>query len=69
VDYFGLELVGGSLYVHMNLGSGPIRIQAARTRTLSDTEWHKVSISRVSNISETHKRNRPGLVNSLKMKS
>jgi hypothetical protein len=46
VDYFGVELVGGSLFIHMNLGSGPIRIQAARTKTLSDTEWHKVGIYR-----------------------
>ena len=44
VDYFGLELMGGSLYVHMNLGSGPIKIQAARSGSLSDTEWHQVEV-------------------------
>lgn len=45
VDFFSLELVAGSLYIHMNLGSGPIRIQAARTSTLADAEWHKVELS------------------------
>jgi len=44
-DYFGLELVDGFMYVHLNLGKDPVKFRASRTaQQLSDGEWHKVEL-------------------------
>lgn len=44
-DLFALELVDGHLFLHLDLGSGPLKVKAPRKR-LADGAWHEVSVSR-----------------------
>jgi len=38
-------MLDGFLFIHLELGSGPVKIRASRTaRQLSDGEWHKVEL-------------------------
>ena len=41
-DFFALELLGGYLYLHLDLGSGAVRIRGSNAR-LDNSDWHKVS--------------------------
>jgi len=43
VDYFAMELLGGHLYVHLDLGSGAVKIKASRFE-LNDGSWHRVAL-------------------------
>ena len=43
-DFFALELVGGHLYLHLGLGSEPLKFRASRhSNHLANGEWHKVT--------------------------
>ncbi|KAK3926655.1 Neurexin-3, partial [Frankliniella fusca] len=44
-DLFALELVDGHLFLHLDLGSGPLRVKAPRKR-LADGAWHELTVSR-----------------------
>jgi leucine-rich repeat transmembrane neuronal protein 1/2 len=45
-DYFGLELLDGFVYVHVNLGRNPVKFRASSSgRPLSDGEWHKIELT------------------------
>ncbi len=39
-----MELLAGHLHVHLDLGSGPVKIRASRLR-LNDGEWHHVELT------------------------
>ena len=42
-DFFALELVSGHLYLHLGLGSEPLKFRASRhSNQLANGEWHKV---------------------------
>ena len=43
-DYFAMELQEGHLFVHLELGSGPIKVKASRYE-LNDGSWHKVALT------------------------
>ncbi|XP_071747001.1 neurexin 1 isoform X2 [Lepeophtheirus salmonis] len=43
-DYFAFEILDGHLYVHLDLGSGPVKIRASRT-PLNDGAWHHVELT------------------------
>ncbi|KAL0121234.1 hypothetical protein PUN28_008721 [Cardiocondyla obscurior] len=45
-DLFAFEILGGHLYLHMDLGSGPIKIRASKAR-VDDGFWHDVVLRRV----------------------
>lgn len=45
-DLFAFEILDGHLYLHMDLGSGPIKVKASRRRVDNGT-WHDVSLRRV----------------------
>ncbi|XP_043272551.1 neurexin-3 isoform X2 [Venturia canescens] len=45
-DLFAFEILDGHLYVHIDLGSGPIKVKASRRRVDNGT-WHDVSLRRV----------------------
>ena len=44
-DFFALELFEGFLYLHLDLGSGALRLRASNAR-LDDGNWHKIDILR-----------------------
>lgn len=44
-DLFALELVDGHLFLHLDLGSGPLKVKAPKKR-LADGTWHELSVSR-----------------------
>ncbi len=44
-DFFGLELLDGYLYLHLDLGSGAVRKRASNLR-LDDSAWHRVEVLR-----------------------
>ena len=44
-DLFALELVDGHLFLHLDLGSGPLKVKAPKKR-LADGAWHELSVSR-----------------------
>ena len=39
-----MELLAGHLHVHMDLGSGAVKIRASR-RKLNDGNWHTIELS------------------------
>ena len=43
-DYFAMELLGGHLHVHLDLGSGSVKVRASRV-ALNDGEWHSVEVT------------------------
>ena len=43
-DYFAIELLDGHLHVHLDLGSGAIKIRASRIQ-LNDGNWHRVELT------------------------
>ena len=43
-DYFAMELQEGHLFVHLELGSGPVKVKASRYE-LNDGSWHKVALT------------------------
>jgi leucine-rich repeat transmembrane neuronal protein 1/2 len=45
-DFFAVELHDGHVYYVFNLGDGPIRLADGRRTTVSDNQWHSISISR-----------------------
>jgi len=44
---FALELVDGHLLVHMDLGSGPVKVRASNYR-VDDGNWHQLSVNRIA---------------------
>ncbi|XP_023287827.1 neurexin-3, partial [Orussus abietinus] len=45
-DLFAFEILGGHLYLHADLGSGPVKVRASRRR-VDDGAWHDVALRRV----------------------
>ncbi|XP_048506164.1 neurexin-3 isoform X4 [Athalia rosae] len=45
-DLFAFEILGGHLYLHADLGSGPVKVRASRRR-VDDSTWHDVALRRV----------------------
>jgi neurexin len=43
-DYFAIEMLDGHLHVHLDLGSGAIKIRASRVQ-LHDGNWHRVELT------------------------
>ena len=39
-----MELLDGHLYLHLDLGSGPLKIRASR-KELNDGSWHRVELN------------------------
>uniref|UniRef100_A0A914V1S7 Laminin G domain-containing protein n=1 Tax=Plectus sambesii TaxID=2011161 RepID=A0A914V1S7_9BILA len=46
-DYFAFELIDGQLYFVLDLGSGPLRLQASSTRVNEGSIWHSATMIRV----------------------
>ncbi len=44
-DFLGVELVDGYLHLHLDLGSGGMRMRASNLR-LDDSAWHRVEVVR-----------------------
>ncbi len=44
-DYFAVELVNGHVYLHLDLGSGSVKVKAT-SRRIDDGTWHEITISR-----------------------
>ena len=44
-DFFAVELVNGHVYLHLDLGSGSVKVKAT-SRRIDDGTWHEISISR-----------------------
>ncbi|KAG8236177.1 hypothetical protein J437_LFUL013443 [Ladona fulva] len=44
-EYFALEILDGHLYLHLDLGSGSIRVKAAPGR-VDDSAWHEIWVRR-----------------------
>lgn len=44
-DFFAMELLDGYLYMHLDLGSGSLKLRASNRR-LDDGTWHKVDVVR-----------------------
>lgn len=42
---FALELVSGHLYLHLDLGSGAVKVKAT-TRRVDDGLWHEIMLRR-----------------------
>ncbi|XP_037909404.1 neurexin-1 isoform X2 [Hermetia illucens] len=42
---FAIELLNGHIYIHLDLGSGAVKIRASRRR-VDDGEWHDLSLRR-----------------------
>ena len=45
-DFFAVELVNGHIHYVLNLGYGIIAIKDNSPKSLSDNQWHSVSIGR-----------------------
>ncbi|XP_029177098.1 neurexin-1-like isoform X2 [Nylanderia fulva] len=45
-DLFAFEIIGGHLYLHADLGSGPVKVRSSKTR-IDDGTWHDVALRRV----------------------
>ncbi|XP_031785413.1 neurexin-1 isoform X3 [Nasonia vitripennis] len=45
-DLFAFEILGGYLYLHMDLGEGPLKVRASDER-VDDGTWHDVALRRV----------------------
>lgn len=44
-DYFAVELVNGHVYLHLDLGSGSVKVKAT-SRRIDDGTWHEIAINR-----------------------
>ena len=44
-DFFAIELLDGYIYMHLDLGSGSLKLRASNHR-LDDGTWHKVDVVR-----------------------
>ncbi|KAL1122948.1 hypothetical protein AAG570_003273 [Ranatra chinensis] len=44
-DLFAVELVTGHLWLHLDLGSGPVKVKGT-TRRLDDGSWHEITLKR-----------------------
>ena len=44
-DFFAMELLDGYIYLHLNLGSGSLKLRGSN-RKLDDGAWHKVDVTR-----------------------
>lgn len=42
---FAIELLNGHIYIHLDLGSGAVKVRASRKR-VDDGEWHDLNIRR-----------------------
>lgn len=45
VDFFAVELLDGSLYLLLDMGSGTIKVKATQTK-VNDGAWYHVDIQR-----------------------
>lgn len=45
VDFFAVELLDGSLYLLLDMGSGTIKVKATQTK-VNDGVWYHVDIQR-----------------------
>ena len=45
-DLFAFEILGGYLYLHMDLGEGALKVRASEAR-VDDGTWHDVALRRV----------------------
>ncbi|XP_076226293.1 neurexin 1 isoform X6 [Nomia melanderi] len=45
-DLFAFEIFGGHLYLHVDLGSDPVKVKASKQR-VDDGTWHDVALRRV----------------------
>lgn len=45
-DLFAFEILSGHLYLHTDLGSGPVKVQASKRR-VDDGTWHDIALRRV----------------------
>ncbi|KAI4502251.1 hypothetical protein M0802_002933 [Mischocyttarus mexicanus] len=45
-DLFAFEILGGHLYLHVDLGSGSVKVRASKQR-VDDGVWHDVALRRV----------------------
>lgn len=44
--FFAVELLNGHIYIHLDLGSGAVKVRASRRR-VDDGIWHEMSLRRV----------------------
>lgn len=44
-DYYAIELFNGHVYLHLDLGSGSVKVKAT-SRRIDDGAWHEISVSR-----------------------
>jgi hypothetical protein len=44
-DYFAVELLSGHVFLHLDLGSGAIKVKAT-SRRIDDGTWHEIALSR-----------------------
>lgn len=44
-DLFAVEMLNGYIYVHVDLGSGGVRVRASRRR-VDDSHWHEFLLRR-----------------------
>lgn len=45
-DLFAFEIFNGHLYLHADLGSGPVKVKSSKQR-IDDGTWHDVALRRV----------------------
>lgn len=45
-DLFAFEILGGYLYLHIDLGEGPLKVRVSEER-VDDGTWHEVALRRV----------------------
>jgi len=44
-DFFAFELLNGHIYLHLDLGSGGVKVKAT-TRRVDDGTWHEATLRR-----------------------
>jgi len=44
-DFFAFELLNGHIYLHLDLGSGGVKVKAT-TRRVDDGAWHETTLRR-----------------------
>lgn len=47
-DFIAIEIMNGHVYVHMDLGSGSVKVRASRRR-VDDGDWHELTLRRTGN--------------------
>ncbi|XP_023246980.1 neurexin-1 isoform X2 [Copidosoma floridanum] len=45
-DLFAFEILDGFLYLHMDLGEGPVKVRASE-KPIDDSTWHEITLRRV----------------------